>query len=1165
MSASISRLKVATAAAVLALLIVLNLPAHSQTVAAKAKSARATKIGGPLQSWMAARRRAASPHGIPSSQVATHDVSKGGLPPAAALFNVPLTYPSGTATENAAVGDFNGDGIPDVAVASYYNSVAVMLGNSDGSLQPFVSYSLLGNYQFNTLGDEALAVGDFNADGKLDIIVADTCPSDSGGVCITTSGTILNPGSGMVSVVLGNGDGTFQTAQNFSSGVSGSAIVVGDFNGDGKLDAAVAGYGAVDILLGNGDGTFGAPLSYTITAGPEVYGLAVGDLNHDGKLDLVVSLVFAGQNPSNDGEVVVMLGKGNGTFPTQVAYPTGVATIQPVIADLNGDGHPDIVATNLGVYQTTAPTVVLGSVSVLLGDGDGTFQNQVQYPTGYGTWSAAAVDFNGDGKLDVTVTNQTESTVGILLGNGDGTLQPQLAIGSGATPLNILPINLTGAKLPGLITSDGDTVAVYQNNGSGSVASYVMNGGAGNGAAGAIDGFPGGVTADFNGDGKLDVAVADYGGDSYNEGVDNLPLAGGATVMSGNGDGTFTSPAFYPIYASDSATSIAFGDLRGDGKLDLIVGGQFFGTYVFLGNGDGTFQNYQQLPGNGTDTLALGDFNNDGKLDLVIGDYNNYDDQDNQLLLALYLGNGDGTFAGAIPIIPESTAGGINIEGVAVADFNNDGNLDIAATDSGHNDVLVFLGNGHGSFKAPVPYPSDLDPNGIVIGDINGDGKLDLVVANETSANGPTVGIFFGNGDGSFQQQVSIPVPTSYMNSLRLTDLNGDGKLDIVFPNVGVMLGNGDGTFQQFVGFVAGDSNDVIAADFNGDGAIDLAAVALEFGVKEASNVDVLINTMGGKIQPSASTTVLTASPNPVVDGATVVLRATVTTAGQAGTGTVTFKYGSEAIGKCVLANGSCTFAAATSSVPPGTYNITAAYPGSTTYLASVSPAVKVVVASASSVATTTTLTVSPTSVIEGNAVMFTAAVTATSGTANGNVTFSYGSDALGSCALADGSCTFSHSTAGIPPGNYSVTAKYVGSGNYLTSTSPPVAVVVEPTTIATTTVLTATPNPLAEGSTISLMATVNAASGTAVGTVNFFYGGTSLGSCTLAVGNCSFYRSTAGIPPGTYAIDARYLGSSNYLASTSAKVNVVVSSGDVVHTTPSVSHSNMNVELSHE
>ena len=219
-----------------------------------------------------------------------------------------------------------------------------------------------------------------------------------------------------VSVLLGNGDGSFQPPVIYPAGNS-SYVAVGDFNGDGKLDIASASdEHLVYILLGNGDGTFQKPVSYEAGSGP--FGIAVGDFNGDGKLDLAVA-----DNPG----VSILLGNGDGSFQPPVKYATAGAPGLVFAADLNGDGVLDLVV----------PSQSVPKVSILLGKGDGTFQSRVDYPTGVRVFRGGVADVNGDGKLDLVVTTwfSDNSEFFILLGNGDGTFQKRRAYTSGTLPL----------------------------------------------------------------------------------------------------------------------------------------------------------------------------------------------------------------------------------------------------------------------------------------------------------------------------------------------------------------------------------------------------------------------------------------------------------------------------------------------------------------------------------------------------------------------------------------------------------------------------------------------------------------------------------------------------------------------------------------------------------
>jgi len=274
------------------------------------------------------------------------------------------------------VGDFNGDGKQDLAVVNVGpefdpGSVSILLGNGDGTFQAAVNYAV-------GVGAVAIAAGDFDGDGKLDLVVSNNYYS-----------------SNDLSILFGNGDGTFQPAVSFSQGFSGVFIAAADFNGDGKLDLAVStglGGNSVGILLGNGDGTFQAPTTYA--AGNEATPIAVADFNGDGKLDLAVGDTFA---------VAILLGNGDGTFqPATYNNTYGGQSI--AIADFNGDGKPDLALSSQSAGY---------AVGILLGNGDGTFQPAMRFAAGQVPYFVAVGDFNGDGRQDLAVANEF-NTVSIL-------------------------------------------------------------------------------------------------------------------------------------------------------------------------------------------------------------------------------------------------------------------------------------------------------------------------------------------------------------------------------------------------------------------------------------------------------------------------------------------------------------------------------------------------------------------------------------------------------------------------------------------------------------------------------------------------------------------------------------------------------------------------------
>lgn len=348
-----------------------------------------------------------------------------------------VTYQTGgTEATFVAVADFNGDGIPDLAIAnSYYNNtIGILLGNGDGTFRHIKSYDAGG------ASPATILASDLNGDGKVDLVVLNQCHYQSCG------------GDAVISIFLGNGDGTFELAHGYDSGGRGlngglgvPEIALADVNQDGKMDIVALncasrsasecgdGNGVVAVLLGNGDGTFQSPI-ISNSGGPRLgSGMAVADLNGDGLPDLVVShslCAFSGDCPL--GQIAVMLGQGDGHFRPFVSYASGGWNATGIsIADLNGDGHLDLVVGGCGSSDCWVDDGVVG---VLLGNGDGTFGPVSTYSTGGRLADGVAVaDLNGDGTLDVVVADVIDQSVGILLGNGDGTLADAVTYPSGGS------------------------------------------------------------------------------------------------------------------------------------------------------------------------------------------------------------------------------------------------------------------------------------------------------------------------------------------------------------------------------------------------------------------------------------------------------------------------------------------------------------------------------------------------------------------------------------------------------------------------------------------------------------------------------------------------------------------------------------------------------------
>ncbi len=359
-----------------------------------------------------------------TSDSAYFDVSK----PASSVALTGASLAVGKNPSGIATGDFNGDGILDLAVTEYDSGngqeVAVLLGKGDGTFQAPVRYE-------TGLGPYAVIAADFNHDGKLDLAVADEFENS-------------------ISILLGNGDGTFRPHKKFITPTFPHELAAADFDGDGNLDLAVNGSsnGFLGLMLGNGDGTFKPEQVYITTWGlAGAVAPAPGDFNGDGKLDLAVL--------SGEG-VGVMLGKGDGTFLKPTYYAAAPIAVSEVVADFNGDGKLDLAVAGRSAKGA-------GVVAILLGNGDGTFRTHVDYPCSGEPKYMLAADLNADGKLDLALTDAATGQVHVFLGKGDGTFQERADFATGghhAVFLAAGDFNRDGRLDLAVVDSDNNSVSV---------------------------------------------------------------------------------------------------------------------------------------------------------------------------------------------------------------------------------------------------------------------------------------------------------------------------------------------------------------------------------------------------------------------------------------------------------------------------------------------------------------------------------------------------------------------------------------------------------------------------------------------------------------------------------------------------------------------------------
>jgi hypothetical protein len=689
-----------------------------------------------------------------------------------------------------ALGDFNHDGHLDLATANEGdNTVSVVLSRGDGIFLPAVALGV-GSFP------RSVAVGDFNQDGNPDLAAANSVDNT-------------------VSVMLNQGEGTFRPAVALAVGDYPVSLAVGDFNGDGHLDLATANGDdiTVSVLLGQGDGGFHPAVPQLV--GGQPYSLTVGDFNHDGRSDLATA-------NRGDNTVSVLLGQGDGTFRPAATVAVGPDPRSVAAGDFNNDGRLDLVTANFGddtasvllnqgdgtfrpaiTQPTGAPYssfVVVGdfnhdgnldlatggdsAVSVSLGWGDGTFLAAGSLSAGWTSDAVAVGDFNHDGRLDVAAAHRSDSVVSLLLGRGDGTFP--------AVPQP-------------LVTSPGD-----QTSDEGDVVSLQVS--ATNAAGFSATGLPPGLS--INADGAIVGTIDPRAAGTY-----------AVTLTAGRFSGGTATPVSFTWTVNDRTPpdlTSPGGQTSNEGDVvSLQVSATDADNFVATGLPAGLHIDDSGMISGIIDALVAG-------------------------IYAVTVTAFDGSRAAAIsftwrvnhdspaPPQSQSLSVGNSPDAVAVGDFNHDGHPDLATANYVNSTVSVLLNQGDGTFRPAAVVPVGIEPLALAMGDFNHDGNLDLAAANSTSdlaaANSPgTISVLLGQGDGTFLAAATLFVG-SYPSSLAAGDFNNDGQLDLATANyidrtVSVLLGQGDGGFLPAATLtVGGDPRAVAVGDFNSDGSLDLAA-----------------------------------------------------------------------------------------------------------------------------------------------------------------------------------------------------------------------------------------------------------------------------------------------------------------------------------------------------
>ncbi|MBT1699033.1 VCBS repeat-containing protein [Fulvivirgaceae bacterium PWU4] len=699
-------------------------------------------------------------------------------------------FAAGTNVNDIALGDFNKDGNLDVVVCSQSNvNFSLLTGDGTGNLAAPVSFAA---------GDvpEGIAIGDMNKDNNLDVLVSNRgTPAD-------------------LRIYAGNGAGGFAAPTVIPITNIGD-VTVADFNKDSNPDFAVFVNGNVQVWSGNGSGTT-FTLTQTITSAGSDDDIDVADLNNDGAMDIHTSSTY-------------IMNNGTGTFTTPVALinPPGE---EMTTGDVNNDGNLDLVQTD---YNAHYP-----NTRIYLGDGTGTFTMLAKFETYIYALGLQVLDVNNDGKMDIVGvgTDGSLRRADILIGDGTGYFDSVIKYPTAANPVDM-------------------------------------------------------VKGDFNEDGKIDVALCHYAGGSN------------VSVYLGQGQGRFGKPATYA--ASQFPRQIITLDYNKDTHADLVTlnEGTSAAISIFTGNGAGQFTlltSFGVTANFGRITAA--DFNNDTHTDLVVSGGTAAN------VISLITGTGSGFNA---PVTINMSA---KIYDVKAADFDGNGNQDVAATFTNDNKFGILFGNGAGAFTEGPKYNAFREL--IEVHDLNNDSKPDAIIHS-----GGTTGkdIMINDGTGNFTASVFSP-PLS-LRGLGYADMDGDGIKDLVVGSQNsissssglhrIYKGSASGTFGTLIytkDYSGGSS--LVTHDVNGDGKMDI--ITTSYNIYE-DYLAVMINNTSTCTPPSVSAL---SSATTVCAGSPVTLSVTAS-----GTGTISYQWkkGSSNISGATSASYSIAAAAATDA---GSYTV---------------------------------------------------------------------------------------------------------------------------------------------------------------------------------------------------------------------------------------------------
>ena len=723
-----------------------------------------------------------------------------------------LAFPS--EVSDVAIGRLNADAIPDLAVVSTnLNSVLILLGTGGGTFSPYVSYPVA------PTGPVAVALGDMDGDGALDIVAAGgpgflTCP---------------------LAVLRGTGGGTFDPPRFYPLGPAAGEVVLADVDLSGRLDvvapASVYPFVAepihmVHVLLDDGAGGF-LSSSWSLES-RQLFREALADFNRDGAMDLVYAtepLAFR-----------IALGGGDGTFLDAGAVGQPGTPGEVVTTDFNQDGRSDFAA------QRGAD--ILG----YFGNGTGSIPPLAFTITANRLYRRSAVDMNRDGRPDLVTRGSGTRILNVVAQLPDGTFQTSTVVSSGGIQsLATGDWNRDGKPDVAVAMSSG--VSLFPGTGTGTLNTEVTV------ATGKS--YADLCAGDFNRDGRLDVAALDSLAATSQRGID---------VFLGNGLGGF-GPAVVIPTLERTGVRIDTWDANGDGRLDLISSGttnfrsdgdlRQACVEVNLGDGQGSFSLRSAYALGSTTGPSLthayfnsGDVNRDDRPDIVSPNVNQA-----YMGLQALLGIPSAQGSGLLPNTDYATLPGSSR--VALGDLNRDGALDVV-TGAGwvSPGVAVRLGNGLGVLGASTTVTQSQGVSQIELADMNRDGLLDLVTASADVSTPDMVSCMLGVGDGTFGPRLDHAI--SAASSIAVADMNRDGILDIVagqatLMQVCVLIGNGDGTFTTLVAATSPFLGDLEAVDVNRDGILDVACVGADLYVLYGNGNGTLTNATTFSLAPAVA------------------------------------------------------------------------------------------------------------------------------------------------------------------------------------------------------------------------------------------------------------------------------------------------------------------------